>query len=75
MEPSFRRDSLIFIIIYVTGLVAVGALGAVLLGRTPSVFLREEFTDPIWLFNCMLLIVIWFLMYPKLQRSYERRNS
>jgi len=75
MEPSFRRDSLIFIIIYVTGLVAVGALGAVLLGRTPSVFLREEFTDPIWLFNCMLLIVLWFLTYPKLQRSYERRTS
>ena len=67
MEPSFRRDSLIFIIIYVTGLVAVGALGAVLLGRTPSMFLREKFTDPVWLFNCMLLIVLWFLIYPKLQ--------
>lgn len=75
MEPSFRRDSLIFIITYVTGLIAVGALGAVLFERTPSVFLRNLFTDPIWLFNCVLLIVIWFLMYPKLRRSHERRTS
>ena len=75
MEPSFRRDSLIFIIIYVTGLIAVGTLGAVLLKRAPSVFLRDLFTDPIWLFNCVLMIVIWFLMYPKLRRSYKRRTS
>lgn len=75
MKPSFRRDSLIFVVLFMTGLIAVGALGAVLLERTPSVFLREVFTDPIWLFNCVLLIVIWFLMYPKLQTSYERRTS
>jgi ABC-type sugar transport system permease subunit len=74
MKPSFRRDSLIFVVLFITGLIAIGALGAVLLERTPSVFLREVFTDPIWLFNCVLLIVIWFLMYPKLQ-TYERRTS
>ena len=75
MKPSFRRDALIFIILFVTGLMAVGALGAVLLERTPSVFLRGLFTDPIWIFNCVLLIVLWFLMYPKLQRSYERQSN
>ncbi|ELZ13951.1 hypothetical protein C477_21385 [Haloterrigena salina JCM 13891] len=75
MEPSFRRDSLVFIGLYVTGLIAVGALREVLLERTPSVSLRGLFTDPIWLFHCALLIAIWFLLYPRYQRIYERRTS
>ncbi len=75
MEPSFRRDTLIFLSVFAAGLILVGVLEAVLLGRTPSVFLRDVFTDPIWLFHCVLLTAIWFRMYPKFQRTYERRTS
>lgn len=75
MEPSFKRDTFIFICLFVIGLIAVGALGAVLLGRTPAVFLRDLFTDPVWLFNCVLLIAIWIWMYPNFQRQYDRRQA
>jgi cyanate permease len=75
MKRSFRRDTIIFISLFVAGLVAVGALGAVLLGRSPSVFLRDKFTNPVWLFNCVFLIVIWVWRYPKLQRNHDRQTS
>lgn len=75
MKPSFRRDTFIFISLFLIGLIVVGALGAVLLGRAPSVFLRDLFTDPVWLFTCALLIAIWFWMYPKYRRNYDRQTS
>lgn len=75
MERSFRRDTIIFISLSVTGLIAIGTLGAVLLGRMPSVFLRDKFTDSVWLFTCVFLIALWVWMYPKLQRNHDRQTS
>jgi len=69
MKPSFRRDTVIFISVFVTGLVAVGALGAFILGQTPSVFLRDKFTDLGWLFNCVFIVAIWVWMYPRYKRT------
>jgi len=75
MKRSFRRDTIIFISLSVTGLIAVGTLGAVLLGRTPSVFLLDKFTDPVWLFSCVFLMAIWIWMYPRLQRNQDRQTN
>jgi len=75
MKRSFRRDTIIFISLSVTGLIAVGTLGAVLLGRTPSVFLLGKFTDPVWLFSCVFLMAIWIWMYPRLQRNQDRQTN
>lgn len=72
MKRSFRRDTVIFVSLFMIGLIAVGTLGAVLLGRTPSVFLRDRFTDPVWLFTCVFLIAIWVWMYPKVQTDRQR---
>jgi len=75
MKPSFRRDTIIFISVFVTGLVAVGTLGAFIFGQTPSVFLRDKFTDPIWLFSCVFLVTIWVWMYPRLQTNRDKQTS
>jgi hypothetical protein len=75
MKPSFRRDTIIFISVFVAGLVAVGALVAFILGQTPSVFLRDKFTDPVWLFSCVFLVTIWVWMYPRLQTNPDKQTS
>jgi len=75
MKRSFRRDTIIFISLSVIGLIAVGTLAAVLLGRTPSVFLRDKFTDPVWLFSCVFLMAIWIWMYPRFQRNHDRQAN
>lgn len=75
MKRSFRRDTIIFISLSVTGLIAIGTLGAVLLGRTPSVFLLDKFTDPVWLFSCVFLMAIWIWMYPRSQRNQDRQTN
>ena len=75
MKRSFRRDTIIFISLFVIGLIAVGTLGAVLLGRASSVFLRDKFTDPVWLFNCVFLMAIWIWMYPRSERTHDRQTN
>jgi hypothetical protein len=34
-------------------------------GEPILIFLRGLFTNISWLFTCLLLIFIWWLMYPK----------
>ena len=75
MEPSFIRDTLLFIVLSAVGVVGVGVLIAFIRGQSPLTYLLDLWTDPSWMFICVVLVIIWFRMYPKFRRSYDRQMN
>lgn len=65
-SQSFVRDTALVTFLVVCGIVGVGFLVASVRGESAAALLGALFTDISWLFTCLVLLLVWWAMYPRL---------